>query len=225
MTDILPDAAETVAKRIPGSEARGLDVTQPRQCAELAESVLRDHGAIDVWVSNAGVSKMLPFLEVTEVDYDRTLDVNLKGVFFACQAAARAMVESGRPGGSSTSRRWRASRAGCPYLADYVASQVRRRRTHPGHGLRAGASTASASTACAPATSPPPCRRGSLAWEAQLAGHHPRRVSARCGSTTLRSAGSSSPRTSHERSRSLPGDGRGFITGEALAVNGGAYMD
>jgi NAD(P)-dependent dehydrogenase (short-subunit alcohol dehydrogenase family) len=56
-------------------------------------------GALDVMVANAGVSRDRAFLDVTEQDLDATFAVNLKGVFFCGQAAARAMIARG-PGGS-----------------------------------------------------------------------------------------------------------------------------
>lgn len=52
-------------------------------------------GRIDVLVNNAGVNVPRPALEVSEEDWDRVLDVNLKGLFFMSQSAARLMKESG----------------------------------------------------------------------------------------------------------------------------------
>jgi 2-deoxy-D-gluconate 3-dehydrogenase len=49
-------------------------------------------------VNNAGYSKLVPFLDVTEALYDRTLDINLKGMFFCSQAAAREMIRQGEGG-------------------------------------------------------------------------------------------------------------------------------
>lgn len=55
-------------------------------------------GGLDVMVANAGVSLDRSFLEVTEEELDRTLAVNLKGVFFCGQLAARAMIQFASPG-------------------------------------------------------------------------------------------------------------------------------
>lgn len=55
-------------------------------------------GGLDVMVNNAGVVGPEDFLNTTEAEYDRVLDVNVKGVFFGAQAAARVMKERG--GGS-----------------------------------------------------------------------------------------------------------------------------
>jgi glucose 1-dehydrogenase len=55
-------------------------------------------GGLDVLVCSAGLEIREPFLEVTEAHYDVVLEVNLKGIFFACQAAARQMVQQGKGG-------------------------------------------------------------------------------------------------------------------------------
>ena len=61
----------------------------------LVRQVLDRHGRIDVLVSNAGIFKASPFLEVSESDFDEVLRVNLKGAFLMGQAAARAMKATG----------------------------------------------------------------------------------------------------------------------------------
>ncbi len=61
----------------------------------LVGQVMQQHGRIDVLVSNAGIFKASPFLEVSESDFDEVLRVNLKGAFLMGQAAARAMKSTG----------------------------------------------------------------------------------------------------------------------------------
>ncbi len=56
---------------------------------------LEQAGRIDVLVNNAGINIPKDALEVTEEDWDRVLDVNLKGLFFMSQRVARHMVEAG----------------------------------------------------------------------------------------------------------------------------------
>ena len=53
-------------------------------------------GPIDVLISNAGMFPRVPFLEMTEHDWDHVLDVNLKGSCFCAQYVAKAMVAAGR---------------------------------------------------------------------------------------------------------------------------------
>jgi glucose 1-dehydrogenase len=63
----------------------------------VAESVAH-FGKLDILVNNAGVEKNAPFWEVTEEDYDRVLDINLKGVFFTTQAMVQHLMETKRGG-------------------------------------------------------------------------------------------------------------------------------
>jgi len=73
------------------------DVAKRTDVDRLVEACL-EFGDLDVMVANAGVSLDRPFLEVTEQDLDTTFAVNLKGVFFCGQAAARAMITAGHGG-------------------------------------------------------------------------------------------------------------------------------
>ena len=61
----------------------------------LVAGAVAEMGRIDVLVNNAGINIPRDALEVTEADWDRVLDVNLKGLFFLSQRVARHMVEAG----------------------------------------------------------------------------------------------------------------------------------
>ncbi|MEL6221341.1 MAG: glucose 1-dehydrogenase [Cyanobacteria bacterium J06626_14] len=64
----------------------------------LVDEGIQRLGKIDILVNNAGLEKHAPFWEVTEKDYDKVLDVNLKGAFFATQFVAKHLMETQRPG-------------------------------------------------------------------------------------------------------------------------------
>ena len=64
----------------------------------LVDAAERAFGRVDVLVNNAGLFERRPALEMEEADWDRILDVNLKGAFFCAQAAARAMRSRGQGG-------------------------------------------------------------------------------------------------------------------------------
>jgi len=75
-----------------------VDVANPTSVKELIRETMKAFSRVDVMVANAGITIRKPFLELMEMDYDRVMDVNAKGVFFCSQEAARIMVEQG--GGS-----------------------------------------------------------------------------------------------------------------------------
>jgi len=62
------------------------------------EAILAQQPAFDIVINNAGVAATQPALDMQEMDWDATLDVNLKGAFFVARATASAMVKAGRPG-------------------------------------------------------------------------------------------------------------------------------
>ena len=68
------------------------DVSSAAACAALLEQVLAAFGRIDVLVNNAGVTRDNLLLRMSEEDYDRVLDTNLKGAVFCCKAVARPMM-------------------------------------------------------------------------------------------------------------------------------------
>lgn len=73
------------------------DVTDTDALAGAVEAA-DAFGGIDIMVNNAGIFRQSDFLDVTEEEFDQLMDVNVKGVFFGAQAAAKKMQENG--GGS-----------------------------------------------------------------------------------------------------------------------------
>ncbi|MCK8486648.1 SDR family oxidoreductase [Paenibacillus sp. MBLB2552] len=73
--------------------AVSLDVTDVPQIQSVMNQIAKDHGRIDILVNNAGLGDNHPATEVTEADWDQMMDVNLKGLFFCCQAAGKIMLE------------------------------------------------------------------------------------------------------------------------------------
>lgn len=72
-----------------------LDVRQVSAIPGAMEGVADRLGPVSIWVNNAGVVSRRAALEVTEDEWDRVVDVCLKGTFFCAQAAARLMRETG----------------------------------------------------------------------------------------------------------------------------------
>jgi len=98
-----------------------MDVTRMADIQRMVETALREFGKIDVLVNNAGLTKVKDPLQLTEADWDRTLDLNTKAVFFCSQAVAREMIK--RRSGVILNAASISGRSGKPMLADYCASK------------------------------------------------------------------------------------------------------
>lgn len=93
------DAAAAEIRAL-GGEAMGLaaDVGRVPDVERLIGETVRRFGGVDILVNCAGTALTKPILEMDEADYDRVMDTNLRGVFFASRAAAAVMKEQGRGG-------------------------------------------------------------------------------------------------------------------------------
>ncbi|MGN6759551.1 MAG: SDR family NAD(P)-dependent oxidoreductase, partial [Thermomicrobiales bacterium] len=75
-----------------------LDLLQLDTIGAMVDQAVAHFGRIDILVNNAGINIQRMALDVTEDDWDKVLDVNLKGLFFTSQAVARVMVRQGTGG-------------------------------------------------------------------------------------------------------------------------------
>jgi NAD(P)-dependent dehydrogenase (short-subunit alcohol dehydrogenase family) len=69
------------------------DVTRADDIARMVDEAYQRWGRLDVLFNNAGVIRVQPMFDVTEAEWDRVLDVNLRAVFFVLQAVARRMLK------------------------------------------------------------------------------------------------------------------------------------
>jgi len=102
----------------------------------IVDAVRQRFGRLDVLVNNAGRAGQTPFLDMTEEDWDRVLDTNLRGVFLCCRAAAGQMVRQGGGGkiinitsalgikGARNSAHYAASKGGVVALTRSLASEL-----------------------------------------------------------------------------------------------------
>jgi NAD(P)-dependent dehydrogenase (short-subunit alcohol dehydrogenase family) len=74
------------------------DVTSRAEVDALVAAAVARFGRIDIMLNNAGIARSQPFLDITELDFDAVIGVNLKGAFFGVQAAGRQMVAQGTGG-------------------------------------------------------------------------------------------------------------------------------
>jgi len=99
VNDINPDTASDTARHIQSRGAQALDyvadVSNKMQVGSMIEAV-RDHwGRLDILINNAGVEPKASVLDLDEYDWERTIDVNLKGTFICTQLAGRVMRDQG----------------------------------------------------------------------------------------------------------------------------------
>jgi NAD(P)-dependent dehydrogenase (short-subunit alcohol dehydrogenase family) len=122
------EAAEAIAREF-GHQAIAveLDVTSGASIAAAADRAILELGGLDIWVNNAGIYPSTPLLEMTDQDWDKVLDVNLRGTFIGAREAGRRMAEAGQGGVIINLASTAGYRAAGPGIAHYVASK---------HGVR-----------------------------------------------------------------------------------------
>ncbi len=223
VSDISLEAAQSVAGQLKAAEAVQLDVTDPNSCQEVVNQVIAKHGVIDVWVSNAGISKMQNFVDISAEDLKRTFEVNTFGVFYCGQVAAKAMIEKGTKGVIINTASMAAKQGRAPFLADYVASkfavvgltQAMAFELAP-YGIRVNA--------VCPGFVATPMQDRELDWEAKLRGSDPESVK----NSWIKDTPLGRLETPEDVAKVvafLASDDAQFLTGESISVNGGAYMD
>jgi NAD(P)-dependent dehydrogenase (short-subunit alcohol dehydrogenase family) len=121
-----------------GSQHLGLvaNVSDKASCEFAVAAIKAKFGRIDILLNNAGITQLMKFLDITGSDYDRILDVNLRGTLYASQAVLPTMVEQGigsiicisslsahRGGGILNGAHYSASKAGVLGLARTMARE------------------------------------------------------------------------------------------------------
>jgi meso-butanediol dehydrogenase/(S,S)-butanediol dehydrogenase/diacetyl reductase len=125
LTDRDTAGAEETAAEIRKSGRKVLvlqhDVTSWESSQDIAKRAIAEYGKIDVLVTNAGVSKSVPFAELTGEEWDRVNDVNAKGVFLSCRAFVPHMIE--RKYGKIVNISSMVGKEAIPFFAHYCASK------------------------------------------------------------------------------------------------------
>ena len=125
VVDIVPERVQAVVALQADGEVAGIvsDISQRRDVEAIVEAAVQRWGCLDVLVNCAGVARMKPFLDLTDEEWDHTMNVNLRGTFIGRQVAARQMIAQGTGGaivniGSTNGLRGQARHA------DYNASKA-----------------------------------------------------------------------------------------------------
>lgn len=149
LNDLASERVEQAVAMLEEQDIRCLgvaaDVRNQEQVQRLVDRVVTELGVPEVAVANAGIYPNTPFLEVSEEEWDRVLDTNVKGVFLTCQTVARVMVTERRAGrivtiasGAANTAIWGwshycASKAAVVMLTRAMALEL------GGHGIRVNA--------------------------------------------------------------------------------------
>ena len=99
VVDLKAEAAESVAHELSekGLEAMAVtaDVSRPGEIERMVNTVVNHWGRLTIGVNNAGVAGWFDAETMPEEEWDKIMDLNLKGVFLCCQAEGRAMLKNG----------------------------------------------------------------------------------------------------------------------------------
>ncbi len=98
VTDISLEDCQLVVREIKkkGDEALAfkVDVTNKKEIEKAVEETVKKFGRLDILVNNAGVAQFKPFLDLTEEEWNKTLNINLKGQFLCAQICAKEMAKN-----------------------------------------------------------------------------------------------------------------------------------
>jgi NAD(P)-dependent dehydrogenase (short-subunit alcohol dehydrogenase family) len=116
-------ARERIHHELPGLAGTvGADVSKLKQVEAAFDDAVKLMGGLDVLINNAGISIRHNFLDITPDEWDKVIAVNLTGVFYMAQAAARHMVRHN--GGVILQTASTNGIMGYPYYADYNATKA-----------------------------------------------------------------------------------------------------
>ncbi|ETW99868.1 MAG: hypothetical protein ETSY1_13395 [Candidatus Entotheonella factor] len=192
------------AVAVPGSVARAEDI---RKMTEAGKAL----GGISILVNNAGIFPRVPFLDLTEADWDEVLGVNLKGSFLCTQTVARQMVAEGRAGSVinlTSGAAFRSSPRGVHYVSSKAGVLGLTRATAlelAPHHIRVNAIAPGLTDTAQP-------RYGMSEDEVQAAAEH------------VPLGRIATPDDIAEVAVFLASDAAGHVTGQTLHVNGGQYL-
>ena len=92
-------ARDELAKKTGGEvHAIQADMTREADIKRIVDTAKEKLGGVDILVNNAGIIRRADAVEFSEADWDDVMDVNVKALFFTCQAFAKELLAKGRPG-------------------------------------------------------------------------------------------------------------------------------
>lgn len=110
VTDTNADGASDTTQSILDEDLKAetilADISSRDACYKLIEDVIAKHGKIDVLINNAGINRRGPLLELTDEDWDLTMQVNVTSMFHLCRAAIPHMIKAGGGAIVNTASQW-----------------------------------------------------------------------------------------------------------------------
>jgi NAD(P)-dependent dehydrogenase (short-subunit alcohol dehydrogenase family) len=91
-------AQEAQAELGENAQASHVDVTSSESVKRVAERAVEEFGGLDIWVNTPGIYPVTPLLEIADEEWERVIDVNLRGTFVGSREAARMMIQCGSAG-------------------------------------------------------------------------------------------------------------------------------
>jgi D-sorbitol dehydrogenase (acceptor) len=120
---LIAEAGQAAAAIGPSAVAIAVDVSQRKSIEAMADKIAQDVGPVDILVNGAAVFNMSPLAEITEADFDRQFDINVKGLLFTTQIISSRMIAAGR-GGKIINFSSQAGRRGEARVAVYCAAKA-----------------------------------------------------------------------------------------------------
>jgi sorbose reductase len=118
-------AKEISEKTNTNSIAIDCDVSNPDDVKKMSDTILKEYGTLDIAFNNAGIANSIPAEDITPEDFKKTMDVNLFGVFYTAQAAAKIMISQNKGGSIISTASMSAHIVNLPQtISDYCASKA-----------------------------------------------------------------------------------------------------
>ncbi|MCD2528578.1 SDR family oxidoreductase [Providencia huaxiensis] len=90
------DKVIKTAEKLGNSIGIQCDITNSEAVSQMVKQVVEHYGTLDIVVNSAGIVALAPAENLSESDWDLTMNVNLKGTFLVCQAAGNVMINNGK---------------------------------------------------------------------------------------------------------------------------------
>lgn len=197
------------------------DVRSPESMHAAIERAAEEFGGLDTLVVSAGVIHIKPYNEVTEADWDLTLDVNLKGAFLSIQAAAPHLAASGR--GRIVAIASDAAKRGFPFTQAYCASKFALIGLIESFAVELAGDSVTANCVCPVGCYTTGMGQKVLEWKVQHVGKTPTEI--------MNAAARTNPLGRNVTEADIVdaimffiSDQGSFLTGVALDVDGGAHI-